>query len=138
MKSAWNIGKLRKGQLLRVVVMLLLLHAGVDLAFPELCTEELYGAGLPQTLELLAPTDVNDNSLSVAAATSSESKGEPRPGPDSQPRDEDCFCCCTHVMPSPVFVAPEDAEPGLLANRYRNTTIPCPPPNNPYHPPRFV
>jgi hypothetical protein len=138
MKSGWNIGELRKGRLLPVVVVLLLLHAAVDLAFPELCTEEPYGAGLTQILELSVRTNSNDKSRSAVAETSRESKEEPRPGPDSQPRDEDCFCCCTHVMPSPLFVAPEDANPGLLANQFRNATIPAPPPNNPYHPPRFV
>ena len=138
MKSGWNISKLREGRLLRVVVVLLLLHAGVDLAFPELCTEEAYGAELTQAFELSARTNSNNKSPSAVAETSSESKEEPRPGPDSQPRDEDCFCCCTHVMPSPLFVAPEDADPGLLANQFRHTTIPSPPPNNPYHPPRFV
>lgn len=136
MKSGWNISKLRKGPLLRVVAVFLLLHAGADLAFPELCTEEAYGAGLTQTLELSSQTNSDDNSPAVATATSSESKGEQRPDP--QPRDEDCFCCCTHVMPSPLFVAPDDAEPRLLARRHHNTSIPAPPLNNPYHPPRFV
>ena len=138
MKSGWNISKLRKGSLLRVVVVLLLLHAGVDLAFPELCTEEGYGAGLSRTLDLSSRTNRTDGLRLVAAATSSDSKDEPRSDPDSQPRDEDCFCCCTHVMPSPLFIAPVNAEPGLLANRHQDTNIAAPPPNNPYHPPRSV
>lgn len=134
MMSDWNIGNLRKGTLVRVVAMLFLLHAGVDLVFPELCREEAFGAGLTQSFDLSSLAKTNETSPAVAVAASSESKDEQRSDP--QPRDEDCFCCCTHVMPSPLFVAPGDAEPGLIASRHQNASIPAAPPNKPYHPPR--
>lgn len=136
MKSGWNIGKLRKGRLLRVGAILLLLHAGVDLAFPELCTEEPFGAGLTQSLELSSRAKSNEPSPAVALAVSSESKDEQRSDP--QRLDEDCFCCCTHVMPSPLFVAPRNAEVGLSNSRHQDTSIPSAPPYRPYHPPRFA
>ena len=116
--------------------MLFLFHAGVDLAFPELCNDEALEAGLTQSLAFPSPAHSNEGSPAVAVTASSESKDEQRSDP--QHRDEDCFCCCTHVMPSPLFVAPGDAESGLIASRHQNTSIPAAPPNNPYHPPRFA
>ena len=136
MKSGWNIVRLQKGPLLRVFAVVLLLHAGADLAFPELCPDKPFDAGFTQSLDLASRASGNETSPPLAAPAPHESKDERRSDP--QPGDEDCFCCCTHVMPSPLFVAPGDAEPGLLASRYQNTSIPAPPPNNPYHPPRFA
>jgi hypothetical protein len=135
-RSGWSIGKLRKGRLLRVVAVLLLLHAGGDLAFPELCSEEPFGAGLSQAFELSSRANSNESSLALAVAASRESKDEERPDP--YPQDEDCFCCCTHVMPSASFVAPKDAEEGSTISSRQNSSIPSTPPNRPYHPPRFA
>ena len=134
MKSGWNIGRLRKGRLLRLGAILLLLHAGVDLAFPELCTEGAFGAGLTRSVELSSSANRNEPSPAVAVAASSDSKDEQRSDP--QPRDEDCFCCCAHVMPSPLFVAPRNAEVRSTNSRGQSSSIPPAPPNKPYHPPR--
>jgi hypothetical protein len=136
MNSAWNIGKLRKGRLLRAVALLFLIHTGVDLFFPELCTEEPFSAGLTQSLALPSPANSKERSPAVTGAPSGESKDEQRSDP--QHRDEDCFCCCAHVMPSPLFVTPDNAELVLMVSKDQNTSIPAAPPHNPYHPPRFA
>ena len=50
MKSGWNIGKLRKGRLVRAVALLFLFHTGVDLLFPQLCSEEPVNITINQSL----------------------------------------------------------------------------------------
>src|ERR1044072_2781882 len=99
MKTSCSVSKLRKGRLVRLVALLFLLHAGVDLLLPQLCTEET----VQFDRVLFASKAIGiDQKLTVSAASLPHESGEDqRP---AQPRDEDCFCCCTHVMASLSFV----------------------------------
>ena len=115
--------------------MLFLLHTGVDLLFPELCSEEVVGAGLSQSL-VFSDTESWKDSPAVAASDSKKSKDE-QPS-DPQHRDEDCFCCCTHVMPSSLFVSPGNPEFRVQTIAAENSLILSIPLNTPYHPPRTV
>ncbi len=137
MKSGWNIGKLRKGRLLRAVALLFLLHTGVDLVFPQLCSEEAVGVMAISASAALPPqANSRESSGTVALSASSDPEREQRSDPP--PRDEDCFCCCTHVMPSPLFITPGNAELSLPPTFRQNISILSAPPNNPYHPPRIA
>jgi len=135
MKSGWNILKPQKGRLLRLVAMLFLAHAGVDLLFPQLCSEEGFRAGVNTPLAV-SYTKSNKDSPAVSAFDSNESREEQRS--DQEPRDEDCFCCCSHVVPSPVFGNPNNAELHLPSITEQNVSILSAPLKNPYHPPRLV
>ncbi|HXQ72108.1 MAG TPA: hypothetical protein VN844_16555 [Pyrinomonadaceae bacterium] len=135
MKLALNIREFRQSQLLRVIAMLFLLHSGVDMLFPQLCNEEEpFGGNFSSTW--LAST--NDGEPGNAFAVH-DTKGFPDDGrSDPQHTDEDCFCCCTHVMPSPVFASPDDAELVISRSTLASIFIPAAPSDNPYHPPRLA
>ena len=135
MKLALNIREFRQSQLLRVIAMLFLLHSGVDMLFPQLCNEEeLSGASLSSTL--LSSPNHGEVGKAFAAINSNEFPDDQRSDP--QHRDEDCFCCCTHVMPSPVFASPGDAELVISRGAVHRVFIPSAPSDNPYHPPRLA
>ncbi|HXD29503.1 MAG TPA: hypothetical protein VN643_00200 [Pyrinomonadaceae bacterium] len=135
MKSGWHIGKLRQGRLVRVVALLFLFHAGVDLLFPQLCSEEPVNIAFQQSFPVCGETPNDETSVLVAVSLPTDS-GEDRPTDPT--REEDCFCCCTHVMASPGFVNPNNAELKLPTHSQPNSSILSAPPNNPYHPPRFA
>lgn len=135
MKLALNIRELRRSQLLRLIAMLFLLHSGVDMLFPQLCNEEeLFGGSFSSTL----PSSTNDGEVGKAFAAINSSEFPDDQRSDPQHRDEDCFCCCTHVMPSPVFASPGDAELVTSRSTVPRIFIPSAPSDNPYHPPRFA
>jgi hypothetical protein len=138
MKSDWNISKLRKGRLVRAVAVLFLFHAGVDLLFPELCSEEPVNFAMNQSLPVARETNKDETSRLVAVTLLNDSDEDLPDQPQQPPRDEDCFCCCTHVMASPGFVNPENAELKLAASSQPNISVLSVPLNNPYHPPRFA
>ena len=131
MKSGWHIGKLRKGRLVRAIALLFLFHTGVDLLFPQLCSEEPVNMAVNQSVPREA---VNDETSALVAVSMPNDSGEDQPS--DPPRDEDCFCCCTHVMASPGFVNPGNAELKLPTSSQQDLSVLSAPPNNPYHPPR--
>jgi hypothetical protein len=133
MKLALNIREFRRSQLLRVIAMLFLLHSGADMLFPQLCNEEVLFGGSFSTV--LASN--NDSEVRKAFAINNSSQFPDDQPSDPQHRDEDCFCCCTHVMPSPVFASPDDAELVISRSTVDRIFIPAAPSDNPYHPPRL-
>ncbi len=130
MKLALNIRELQKSQLLRVIAILFLLHSGADMLFPQLCNEESFGGSLSSTL-------VSSTHSDVLAVTASSELPREQPS-DPQHTDEDCFCCCAHVMPSPVFESPDDAELVISRSTVARISIPSAPSDNPYPPPRLA
>jgi len=133
MKLALNIRDFRRSQLMRVIAMLFLLHSGADMLFPQLCNEEvLFGGSFSTVLSS------NDSEAGKLFAVSSSSEFPDGPRSDPQHREEDCFCCCAHVMPSPVFASPEDAELVISRSTVARISIPSAPSENPYHPPRLA
>lgn len=113
-----------------MIAILFLLHSGADMLFPQLCNEESFGGSLSNTV--LATT--HDAEAVLAVIASSELPDDQRSGPEH--RDEDCFCCCAHVMPSPVFASPADAELVISTSTVHRILVPSAPSDNPYHPPR--
>jgi hypothetical protein len=132
MKLALNIREFRRSQLLRVIAMLFLLHSGVDMLFPQLCNEEPFGGSFTR-LEA-----TNDREVGKAFAVDGSNESPDDQSPDRQHSDEDCFCCCTHVMPSPVFASPDNAELAISRTAVARIFIPSAPSENPYHPPRLA
>ncbi len=135
MTLGWTISKLGKGRLVRAVALLFLFHTGVDLLFPQLCSEEPVNMAVNQSLPVHKETIYDDTSALVAVSLPNDSGEERRSDP---PRDEDCFCCCTHVMASRGFVNSENAELKVPTGSQPDTSIFSAPLNTPYHPPRFA
>ncbi|HYJ84868.1 MAG TPA: hypothetical protein VEW46_02270 [Pyrinomonadaceae bacterium] len=135
MKSGWNISRFGKGRLVRAIALLFLFHTGVDLLFPELCSEEPVTITVNQSLPGSNETVNDETSGLVAESLPTDSREDRRSDP---PRDEDCFCCCTHVVPSQAYSNPGDAELKLPNSMQQEISILSAPPNNPYHPPRFA
>ena len=135
MKLALNIREFRRSQLLRVIAMLFLLHSGVDMLFPQLCNEEEPFGGSFNSTGLSARNDAEVGKAFAVYGSSEFPDDQPS---DPQHRDEDCFCCCTHVMPSPVFASPDDAELVISSVTVARIFIPSAPSDNPYHPPRLA
>ena len=69
--------RLRSSALSRFVVIVMLLWAATDLAFPQLCAADSRVATLAQA----------------------------RSGGDASPQPDDCFCCCHHVVPVSISVS---------------------------------
>lgn len=132
MKLALNIRDFQRSQLLRVIAMLFLIHSGVDMLFPQLCNDEEFFGGSFSSTSLAATNDGEAFAVNGASELPDEQRSDP------QHRDEDCFCCCTHVMPSPVFTGPDDAEPVVSRSTVARISIPSAPSDNPYHPPRLA
>ena len=135
MKLALNIREFRRSQLLRVIAMLFLLHAGVDMLFPQLCNEDEPFGGSFSSTWLVATNDTDAGKAFAVDGSSQFPDDQPN---NPQQRDEDCFCCCTHVMPSPVFASPDDAELVISRSTVTRVFIPAAPSDNPYHPPRLA
>ena len=130
----YNIGKFSKGRLVRAVALLFLLHTGADLVFPQFCSEEPAGIAMNQSFVATNEAKSNYQSFAIGLPSSNESGENPRR--EDPPRDEDCFCCCTHVMPSPLFVDPSIADANLGTSIQPNVSIAPAPLNTPDHPPR--
>lgn len=102
----------------RVIAVVFLLLATVDLAFPQLCGED-NGLLFPRQTAGSGPAD--DANL----------PGNPLPPAD------DCFCCCSHIL-SADFVSPLGA-PVFLSDSEHNARphLPLAPVQYLFHPPRL-
>ena len=129
-----------KQKLFRGIVLLFLIHAAAELAFPQFCgemTSSFFGSGSVAVAGEHIPTGSASRSISGGVIQKAESTLPGVPNKDSElPKDEDCFCCCAHVMPSPLFVDPETAQLVLLFDSQAPASIPTGSVHTPYHPPR--
>ena len=133
MMSGRNNRKSISRRLFRATALLFLLYTGVDLVFPQICSEEPVGAATKQSVP--ASSGINAD-FRLAVDVSKESRHEQNS--EVPCRDEDCFCCCAHVMPSPLFVEPSVADSNLGNGINRNLSLISAPLNTPDHPPRFA
>jgi hypothetical protein len=124
MKKEFIIIPIRRGhgRLVRALALFFVLFTGADIALPQyFCGGEEVG-GLPLG--------------SVATSTSEDSL--PGQVPDEAPHEEDCFCCCAHVLPGLAFIRAATAELRSLEPPQKHESLPTPPLQLPYHPPRFA
>jgi hypothetical protein len=135
MKSKGNISPLINTRLARVIVILFLSYAAVDLMNPQLCAEDF----TPAPMSAVAVTvDLSSKSTDIFLARSDLKQEQEQPAPPAPHDDEDCFCCCAHALPgltnhpngssntvslTPTNVSVIAASPDLKAL---------------YHPPRFA
>ncbi len=99
----------------RVVAVLLLLCAGVDLAVPQLCSGENF------------PLFRVRSEVTVFDGVEHE---RPSPLPT-----EDCFCCCSHIV-RPEAMMPVTTLALVSASVARTFRLPLPPVQAQFHPPR--
>lgn len=131
--------KIKHGQarqrVMRCVAILFLLYTAVDLAYPQICSEENFGEIAASEISVFgaSQSDVAASILSVSAG-----KGSQRNLPqERESRDEDCFCCCAHIVPGIVFVSPIILEPKSVFPAQEQTSITQDKFEPPFHPPRF-
>lgn len=80
------------GRFARVIVILFLTYAAVDIANPQLCSDEFASPTV-----LLASNIAEDRPTSYSVVNSEDTKQ--REEPSAPHSEDDCFCCCTHVLP---------------------------------------
>ena len=118
-------------RLFQGVAILFLLYTGVDITIPQYHLDESIGIGVSQVLKYRAQASETET-VALASESIPNAPRDDREGP----RDEDCFCCCSHVMPSPVFVDPGTTI--VISPRIPEPQVstPAAPIHRPYHPPR--
>jgi len=128
----------RHGLLVRVLAIFFLLYTGVDIASPQLCSEELLGLlGEVQAVELTPVNNGSAHSDSVTIVSALDNSQKDRSS--NQPsQDEDCFCCCAHVLPGMMFITVSNFNLTSLAVSIKHNPLPTPPLQSTYHPPRFA
>ncbi len=131
MNSRGNTSWPMKRRLFQGVVILFLVYTGIDITIPQYHRDESIGTGISRTLS--SPAYAINNEVFASAAESIPNL--PQQDPES-PRDEDCFCCCSHIVPSPVFVGPANTELMLPTSPQLEISTPTAPLHKPYHPPR--
>jgi hypothetical protein len=139
MRTGFGLRKIRQGhgRLVRAVAVFFLLFTCADLSMPEYFCDEEAGA-LPVNLTVRQKAGDVATGLDLAAAASTTEDALPG-APDSEaPHEEDCFCCCAHVLPAVLVanVGASDAKtPALVLTA---DSLPSPPLQSTYHPPRFA
>jgi hypothetical protein len=118
-----------------VVLLLALAIADIcaDLIAPQSCCEWL--TEIACALEVSPNADPNDQALDGSVTLMSE-KGSDNQHDDSSKTQEDCFCCCSHFLPSHHF-HPPTLDPRPPDRLFTDARLPSPPPQTPFHPPRF-
>ena len=124
-------------RLIRGVALLILSHAAMDLAFPDLCRGE--------TLEndcqgLIAAATRERSRVASSSVAHLEASDKPRTNdPSEQPSGGDeCFCCCSHVLPGTVIAAISVTDLRSPVTRLEYLSAASPPLARAFRPPRFV
>jgi hypothetical protein len=126
---------LRRNRLYRGMAIFFLIFALVDLtiidlAFPQLCESDI--SPMPTSLSAINSTYLS-GTVFAAASTGDDDDRDQRSEPECE--EEDCFCCCSHIVPGvPLSIAPLGLK--TMAAVAAITSLPSPPPQSTYHPPR--
>lgn len=134
---------MKPGYLRRGMAVLLLVTAFFDLAVIDIIAPQICNDGFP-TIAGAALTQ-NDAEKFDQDATVEVAMGVRKSSPqqdshsESSPAstEEDCFCCCSHILPcfSVDYVTP-NATPRV--NNALIASLPTPPPQDTFHPPRVA
>lgn len=134
-----NFKKLMPDSLRQIIALFFLLFVLTDLTvvdalFPECCGGDMFG--FSQILKAEIPS-LADTGATPFISKSVISPFEQHHSDNSEPEDGCCFCCCTHVLPSNIFlIALPDSKPPTfkLPSLLQPTTFP----HGIFHPPRLV
>jgi hypothetical protein len=137
MRSTAGHTLLQGNRLYRGIAIFFLIFAFVDLtiidlAFPQLC-EDTRGT-ISTSLNALNSPYFDSDVIALASTGGGDERDQHT---DPGCREEDCFCCCSHIVPG---VPADIAALGLktLAPVATINSLPSPPPQRTYHPPRVV
>ena len=136
MKKGFTIIPIRRGhgRLVRAVALFFVLFTGADIALPQyFCGGEEVG-GLPLASVVTSPAEAGAERSAVPEPEDSL----PGQVPEEAPHEEDCFCCCAHVLPGLAFTRAANAELRSPEPPQKHQSLPTPPLQLPYHPPRFA
>ena len=86
------------GRLARFIVALFLTYAGVDIANPQLCSDDL----IPPSVLQASKTERQAEEASTAISVNNSEETDQQEEPSAPHSEDDCFCCCTHVVPAPT------------------------------------
>jgi hypothetical protein len=127
---------MKPGYLRRGMAVLLLAIAFIDLAVIDIIAPQICNDGF-STIAGAAPTQ-NDSPVEVEIGVRNtlpqrDSHSESSPAST----EEDCFCCCSHVLPcfSVDYVTPNMTP---RVNIALIASLPTPPPQDTFHPPRVA
>lgn len=137
MRSGLNSSRKKHGLLVRGVALFFLLFTGADLTMPQyFCGEEMAGQQGRAGSSVLASNLPEKNEVAIAAPDSRNSTpGQPS---DQEPHEEDCFCCCAHLLLSLDFSCDGTPELTSPSTPLSSDSLPSPPLQVTYHPPRFA
>lgn len=130
MSNLMKPSRLRRGAAVLLLALAFVDLTLIDLAFPQLCNDErmeLAGAGPIESAE-----QASDESGTINTHDS-------EPGQNSQPlsTDEDCFCCCSHILLGyPINEVTLNTPPRISLPSIKS--LPSPPSQDTFHPPRFA
>ena len=129
---------LRRGMAVLLLAIAFFDLAVIDIIAPQICNDGVPAiAGATPTQNDAEKFD-QDALVEVAIGVRNsfpQQDSHSEPSPDST--EEDCFCCCSHVMPcfSVDYVTPNTTPRvgiDLIAS------VPAPPPQDAFHPPRLA
>jgi hypothetical protein len=134
---------MKPGYLRRGVAILLLTIAFIDLAVIDIIAPQICNDGF-STIAGAAPTQ-NDPEKFDQGALVEASIGVRNSFPQQNSRsesspastEEDCFCCCSHVLPC-FSVDCETLNTAPRVNIALIASLPEPPPQCAFHPPRLA
>ncbi len=133
---------MNQGYLRRGVAILLLTIAFVDLAVIDIIAPQICNVGF-SSIAGAAPTQTDaekfdqDALVEVAIGVRNsfpqqDSRSESSPAST----EEDCFCCCSHILPCFLFDYVTPNTPPRV-NIALIASLPTPPPQDTFHPPRL-
>ena len=136
MSNLMKPGYLRRGMAILLLAFAFFDLAVIDIIAPQICNDEF------STIAVSAPAqnasgefDLNGTVEAAIGAQSSLPQQESHSESSPASTDEDCFCCCSHILPGFSFdcitlnTMPRVAI-ALIAS------LPSPPPQDTFHPPR--
>ena len=106
---------------MRVIAVVFLLLATVDLAFPQICGEDNEALFASQAV--------------AATFGHADDSGEPLP---HQPPAEDCFCCCSHIVAEDSASPLDQLAIASGSGRIVPPSVPLAPVRVLFHPPRLA
>jgi hypothetical protein len=138
MPNLMKLGYLRRGMVILLLAFAFFDLAVIDIISPQICNDEfstIAGAAPAQN----AFEEFDQNAPVEAALGAQSSLPQQESHSDSSPAstEEDCFCCCSHILPGFSFeyvtlnTMPR-VDIALIAS------LPTPPPQDTFHPPRLA
>jgi hypothetical protein len=132
-----GIIRMTKSRLGRCLAILFLLYTVVDIACPQLCSEEpisLVAVNETSRLNTNTPASATRENVRVVSTREDSQRNEPT---NQGSQHEDCFCCA-RVVPGMVYVAPALLDLKSPALVPIPTSALTPPLFPTFHPPRFA